>query len=152
MKWDCDFYYRHGTLKQEKTSYLSYSFHPSWQHKLSVTRQPDECKKCAPAVKPLQPLRQHCVPVHDCLCTLAQSSPHVSKARLNMKYCMFKCHHGKQWKHKSKCNQSWMYCSSVCFDCMLLLNHRHTASSPTAVERKVCEIAYSFKCKAHWHH
>lgn len=31
---------------------------------------------------------------------------------------------------------------------VLLLNHCHTVSSPTAVERKVCQIAYSFKCKA----
>lgn len=110
---------------------------------------------CAPAVNPLQPLRQHCVSAHDCLCTMAQSSPHVSKARLNMKYCMFKCHHGKQGKHNSKCKKTeslkWMYGYTVLLT-VLLLNHRHTESSPGVVKRKVCQIAYSLKYKAHWRH
>ena len=105
--------------------------------------------KWAPAVKPLRPLSQHCVWVRDCLCTVAQRSPHVSKARLNMKYCMLKCHHGKQGRHK----RSKAGCIAMLyFLTVLLLNRRHTVLSPSALEGRLCPIACAFKCKAHWRH
>lgn len=92
-KVPCDFYYGHGALKQENSSCLSYSFLPSWHHKLSENKQ---CKS-APAVKPLQPLTQHCV---------STELPTYSIARLNVNYCMFKCHHGKQGKYKRWCDKA----------------------------------------------
>lgn len=36
--------------------------------------------------------------------------------------------------------------------CLLLLKRCHTVSSPTSLEKKLCQIAYSFKCKAPWRH
>lgn len=108
----CDFYYRHGALKQENSSCLSYPFLPSWHHKLTRTQL---CKS-APAVKPQQPLAQHCV---------STELPTYSIARLNVKY-MFKCHHGKQGKYKSHCDKEENRSGSIAtlyFLTVLRLNH-----------------------------
>lgn len=62
----CEYYHRHGTLKQVSAPYSSSLFQPSWQHKLTVTKQPDQCKS-VPLLWPLQPLRQRCALVRDCM-------------------------------------------------------------------------------------
>lgn len=58
---------------------------------------------------------------------------HVCVSRLNMKYCTFKCHQGKQFKHKNHGVKglSWMYC------CPVMFNRYHTAALEKSVQLEI---------------